>query len=169
MKQELPLRDIHLPEAVSAWPPAIGWWLLAALLIAGIATLAWHIKRKPATPAAPRIDWPALFRAELADIKQAYTEQPNQQRLAMQLHELLRKIVIKQYPELASQVSGQTGRDWLNTLRQYISPELEQYAAAITEAPYNPKVDFDADGLLEVISRALNERSQIAEASHAGV
>ena len=25
------LADIHLPEAVSAWPPAVGWWLLAGL------------------------------------------------------------------------------------------------------------------------------------------
>ena len=29
---ELPLRDIHLPEAISWWPPAIGWWILAVLI-----------------------------------------------------------------------------------------------------------------------------------------
>ena len=31
---ELPLRDIHLPDAVSWWPPAIGWWLLAIIIVA---------------------------------------------------------------------------------------------------------------------------------------
>ena len=31
------LRDIHLPEAVSWWPLAPGWWVLGTLLIAGLA------------------------------------------------------------------------------------------------------------------------------------
>ena len=31
------LRDIHLPEAVSWWPLAPGWWVLGALLVAGLA------------------------------------------------------------------------------------------------------------------------------------
>jgi hypothetical protein len=30
------LADIHLPEAVSFWPPAPGWWILALILL-GIA------------------------------------------------------------------------------------------------------------------------------------
>lgn len=34
------LRDIHLPPAVEAWPPAIGWWLLALLVIGTVAALA---------------------------------------------------------------------------------------------------------------------------------
>jgi hypothetical protein len=31
---ELPLRDIHLPAAVGWWPPAPGWWVLGALVLA---------------------------------------------------------------------------------------------------------------------------------------
>ena len=30
------LADIRLPEPVGIWPPAPGWWILAALLVAGI-------------------------------------------------------------------------------------------------------------------------------------
>ena len=43
--QQLPLRDIHLPEAVSWWPPAYGWWLLVVLLGA-CAWGAWSLVRK---------------------------------------------------------------------------------------------------------------------------
>ena len=30
---ELPLKDIHLPQAISWFPPAIGWWLLAIAML----------------------------------------------------------------------------------------------------------------------------------------
>lgn len=34
---QLPLRDIHLPGAIAWWPPAPGWWIAAALVLAAFA------------------------------------------------------------------------------------------------------------------------------------
>jgi hypothetical protein len=42
---QLPLRDIHLPGAIGWWPPAPGWWLLAALVLAGVALYAVYYYR----------------------------------------------------------------------------------------------------------------------------
>ena len=30
------LKDIHTPDAIGLWPPAIGWYLIAAFLIAAL-------------------------------------------------------------------------------------------------------------------------------------
>jgi integrase len=43
---ELPLRDIHLPAAPGLWPPAPGWWLLAAILLAIAIFALWYRARR---------------------------------------------------------------------------------------------------------------------------
>jgi len=42
---QLPLRDIHLPGAISWWPPAPGWWLLVVLVLVGLALYGVHYYR----------------------------------------------------------------------------------------------------------------------------
>jgi len=39
------LRDIHSPETISLWPPAIGWWILVALVFALIIYIIYQIIR----------------------------------------------------------------------------------------------------------------------------
>lgn len=45
---QLPLRDIHLPEIVAWWPPAFGWWILAAVVVligVVLSVHAWQQRR----------------------------------------------------------------------------------------------------------------------------
>lgn len=51
---DLPLRDIHLPEPVSWWPPAPGWWLLVAAVVIALAFALWQRYRTRRTRAALR-------------------------------------------------------------------------------------------------------------------
>ena len=40
------LRDIHLPQAVHWWPPAPGWWLVAALVLALTVWLSRYLQAR---------------------------------------------------------------------------------------------------------------------------
>lgn len=40
------MRDIHYPDAPGWFPPAPGWWLLAALLLAGLVWVAWWWRQR---------------------------------------------------------------------------------------------------------------------------
>jgi hypothetical protein len=46
MNPELPLRDIHLPEAITWWPPAPGWWISAVLAIAIIVLVTRWLRHR---------------------------------------------------------------------------------------------------------------------------
>ena len=40
------LRDIHLPEPVSWWPPAPGWWLVAFVTLAALSAFLYFLRRR---------------------------------------------------------------------------------------------------------------------------
>ena len=44
--QELVLRDVHVPDAPSLWPPAPGWWLVALAFALIVASLWWWQHRR---------------------------------------------------------------------------------------------------------------------------
>ncbi len=106
----LPLRDIHLPESVSWWPPAWGWWLSAILLIVIMLLISWLIKslRKP-----------VLRKRAIAEINaviKGYQQHADKEILLQQISIALRRIVIsyRNRPEVA----GLTGEHWAQEIFQ---------------------------------------------------
>lgn len=110
----LPLRDLHLPDPVGWWPPAPGWWLVLALLAAGLAWLAWRWYRAWQFEAPRRH---AL--RELARIEAEYLEHRNAVVLGKALSELLRRGMLAYAPRAA--MAGLTGEAWLAWLDEGMS------------------------------------------------
>jgi len=52
---QLALRDIHLPGLVAWWPPAPGWWVLAALAVLGLVAFALYYRSGRHRRAALRV------------------------------------------------------------------------------------------------------------------
>jgi hypothetical protein len=158
MTESLPLRDIHLPDAVSWWPPAPGWWLLVVLgllLLFALYRLWCYLRR-------PRLDKIAVAEVERLLADPAVVENPLD--LLRRISALLRRIGISYLSREAG--AGITGHEWyafLNRLTEragFSEPSIEM----LCNAPYQsaPAVETDAvDRLcteLRAWARALPEK-----------
>ncbi|MDD1621766.1 MAG: DUF4381 domain-containing protein [Methylococcaceae bacterium] len=101
--EQLPLKDIHLPDPINWWPPAIGWWLLAVivplLIVAGIF-LYKRLRRQTALKTASKL-LTTLRRDQNRDGLQILVE----------LSALLRRVAISIAPR--ADVAALSGEAWL--------------------------------------------------------
>jgi hypothetical protein len=149
--QPLPLHDIHLPQAISWWPPAPGWWYLLGLTVVltvlGYAIWRWYKKGALRREAVNK----------LVGLEKKYKKTGNHAELAQDLSILLRRIVISsQNKDIAA---GLTGEKWLqfldnhNPIKDPNSNNSFQHGAGkiLITAPYKPHVDKEeVEGLLDL-------------------
>jgi len=101
------LRDIHLPAPVPFWPPAPGWWALAAVvLLAGIGLVPWLRARRRSPRRAARQELDALARA--------FAEGRDVASLAQDRSALLRRVALARHPR--EEVAALHGARWLEFL-----------------------------------------------------
>jgi Domain of unknown function (DUF4381) len=112
-QQQLDLKDIHLPETVSWWPPAVGYWIVLSCTVICIMTYL-SIKAYRKRHAIKRS---ALHEFNL--IKKSYASNSNKKQLVTSLSELLRRAAISTYP--LSDCAGLTGKQWLSWLDKQLS------------------------------------------------
>lgn len=145
--QALNLRDIHLPGAPAVWPPAPGWWLLAALtlgLLAWAGVVGWHYYRL-------RRERRHVL-GELTRITARLSQQRSPTDLA-NLSALLRRLALLRFSR--TQVAGLTGDAWLHFLD--VSGTTTGFSAGpgrlLVTGPYQRELpdDVDVQGLALLI------------------
>ncbi|ALS97894.1 DUF4381 domain-containing protein [Lacimicrobium alkaliphilum] len=118
------LKDIHLPEPVSWWPPAPGWWILALLCLGLIViTVRWLIKRYRYRAAMRQ----AL--SELEQISEADKDWPQQ------LNSLLKRLTLSYFPRAQSAALHQ--QQWL----EFLGARLPEKKRASFMQQYRPLLD----------------------------
>ncbi len=163
----LPLRDIHLPEPVSWWPPAPGWWLLIfALIVLGISI--WLGIRRWQKKQRHRDSLKAL-----KTIRAQFEQHRDVTTLLRELSVLMRRASISFYPRHTA--ASLTGDAWLQFLddtsrarKNSNSFELGN-GKWLATAPYLPNTatpDIDSAALLALCERWLsaqpNKRADVA-------
>ncbi len=135
--QKLPLRDIHLPDVIGWWPPAIGWWILLVLIPLFFWLMAWAFKRmtrKTAVKTAKKL---------LLRLKQDDSLEEKDKLIA--LSKLLRRVAISQTARAES--ASLTGLDWLEYLDNSVKgkPFSQGVGKVLAEAHYQNKLPADLD------------------------
>jgi len=109
------LEPLMAPAPISAWPPAPGWWFLAALLLSLVLLVRlrpWQRwKREDTTEAeSPLEPQRQIALDELAQLNKPYDGQPANQWL-QQLNALLKRLCRTRYPDAHPHTLS--GRAWL--------------------------------------------------------
>ena len=151
--QQIPLRDLHLPEMIGWWPLAPGWWFLIALAVAGLSYVLYRSFRKWRRNALRRV---AL--RELARIQKEYQSGIDEISLAIELSELLRRTMLAYAPR--NEVAGLTGGNWLRWLDQGLEekPFSEGSGQNLESLPYRRRDAIEDDVDVEGLFNAVKER-----------
>ncbi len=135
------LRDIHLPPDPSWFPPAPGWWILAALLIALLVWL-FRIARKRVR----KRRWLAALQDEVGRIASDHAAHHDPRKTSAAISELLRRAALR----LDSRAAAYQGDEWLAWLdtRGSTTDFLTGPGNVLVDAPWRRAPKVDVDGLL---------------------
>ncbi len=145
------LRDIHLPQPVSWWPPSPGWWLLAAfvLLLGVLALYLLYRHRQERWRRAALGEWQRLREAWASGNIDGVSA-------SRELSVLLRRVALARFPR--HQVAALTGEAWLAFLDSAV-PGQKLFTSgpgrALLEAPYAVQVEIDTEALFDACGRWL--------------
>lgn len=141
------LRDIHLPAEPSWWPPAPGWWLLAALLCLALAW-AWRLLARKRSAHRLR----RALREELETLRREHAEGAAQ---VAAISLLLRRAAKRYAPEALTLRDD----DWLRFLDAGDAerPFTQGPGRLLLDGPYRPRIDVaEADALAAVVRPRLD-------------
>lgn len=127
------LKDIDGLDAISWWPPAIGWWVVIGLFVLIIVGLVfWYRRRRTFLTS-----WQRNTLSQLSTLENTLTE-ANSLAMAIEISELIRRIVIEKYSR--NECAGLEGEEWLSWLKKHDPKQFgwKTKAKWLTDVPYAP-------------------------------
>ncbi len=152
--QDLPIRDIHLPETINWFPPAMGWWFIAIfvpIITYFLIALIQRLFQKTAIKEAKKL------------LKQLQTNDAlTPLEKVCELSILLRRVAVIYNPE----IGGLTGRAWLDYLDNSLkdAPFKNGIGRCLIDAPYQKELppNTDLTALFQLAQTWLNVQNSNA-------
>ncbi|MEH6446132.1 MAG: DUF4381 domain-containing protein [Oceanospirillaceae bacterium] len=88
------LQEIHLPEAISLWPSAPGWWVLLLSIVMAVYVLQKLLKNFIRSNRYRR-----LAVKHLLQIEKNYQSHKKDQQLLVEINQLLKSVAIRHFPQ----------------------------------------------------------------------
>ena len=134
------LRDVHLPEAVSWWPLAWGWWVLIALALCLLITTSYLLfKHKK------KNRYRTLANTSLIQSYQNWQSTQDKQAYLHAANDILKRCVLVN--DNTSQAATLSGKNWITQLNHWakipLSKNAEQ-ALAVECYQAEPQSDINA-------------------------
>lgn len=149
----LDLKDIHLPEAINWWPPALGWWLLPVaclLILFALHAIYRRMTRKTAINHAQKL------------FKQLRRNPGETLDTLTTLSALLRRTAIS--TTARSEVASLRGQAWLEYLDRNLpdTPFSQGVGRCLADAHYRKTEPdtVDLDALLNLCERWLKQQGK---------
>ena len=142
------LADIHLPAEVSYWPPALGWWILALLLLGGGVYLI--------NPMVQLRNLRLVCRHALAELDNCYQRFAGADdadlntlrlRYVNEFNSVMRRVALVHFPQ--ANVASLGGDAWVDFIRQKgdSSGLNDEIAAALSFGRFQTQCDVDVDAM----------------------
>lgn len=143
------LHDVVMPEAVSWWPLAPGWYVIASLLLVFVVWATLHNLRRYRRNAYRR---QAL--QELQALGSASGDPETRGRVLADVAELLRRVALSAYPR--SRIVGLTGEAWLAFLDETGGGDAFSRGSGrlLVTGAYRTSGDYPADSVRKVLTLA---------------
>lgn len=144
------LRDIHLPDAISWWPPAIGWWILLALIIAAFIFIPKLYRRITYMPLNKVAD------ITFQELVSKHKETNDDSIFVIKTSQFLRQTAMSYCGR--EDIAQLTGEKWIQALNDVTEQEhfTDDVKQCLLNGPYQKDIRIDSEKLIRTVQNWLS-------------
>lgn len=150
------LRDIHLPEPIGWWPPALGWWLVFFAVLGLALLIGWYLRRRQQANRYRK-----AAHSELQHYYSEWQQQGDTTAYLQAANSILKRVMRHLDPEHSALATS--GNAWVDQLQRHAPSRInEDSRAALASHIYQAQAKLDVAALHQELVEWLSHHQQTA-------